>query len=624
MSVSESVEREVSVERGARAMPIQHRILVAVVLLQAGWLAYLCSRGWFYQDDFGYLSQAVHQPLTVGYLRQPINVHLAPGVRLIFWVLAHTSRLHYAPTIALRVILQAGATILLYRLITAVSESRSMALAITVIYGVSPLLVPGTLYLGASAQLLPAEIFVLIVYLAHLRHATSGSVRSSAVEGLAMLGAVAFWEKSGVTVLLLVILSLGWLSTGSIWHRIAGLFRDWRGWLLTLGPLVAFTAYYFTHNYASSVQSISFHAGAHLIWLQWGYSLWPAVIGAPWHWVSSGTTYISFAKPRLVTVILGQVAFGLFVIVGWYRSRWKGLLAWTLPIVAVVVGELLIAVGRYSTFGNLVAVQFDYVFDLALPVALAAALAFRGATPIAMASPRAESAVGSEAHPRLRLGACVALVALAVSSAVVSSVAWASRWHQNPAKTYVNNIVTGLQQIGPSANLFDSDVSLRVIPGISPDRSVSKLLSLTDAKVTYDSGSPQPQIVNNDGRIVPATFLSAAQQVAVANSFCPTLISGVTSQTVPFRPRVGANAYFLRIAYFERRPALVTITVKDANGKIVPVRGSPTVDFDQTLGVVFVPLQQGSPAEVSFTSTSEATNVCMSNVNVGEPVVAGP
>lgn len=612
--------------RHATATPIQHRILAVVVAAQAGWIAYLCTRGWFYQDDFTLLSQAVHRGLSLGYLKQPFNGHLAPGVRLTFWILAHTSRLHYGPTIALRVVLQAIATILLFWLLTTVSRSRTVALVITTVYSVSPLLVPGTLWLASSTNLLPAQICVLIVYLAHLRHVESGELRWSLVAGVALLVGVCFWEKTAVTALLLVILSLGWLLSGSLRRRLMGLLRDWRGWILTLAPLGAFTAYFFSHNYGSSTYDLPPRAGLHLIWLQWGHSLWPAVIGAPWRWLSGGETFTGVADPRLATVILGQCAFAALVVAGWWRNRWRGLLAWSLPLVAVAVGEVLIGLSRYTAFGDLPGLQFSYAFDLAVPVALAVGLALRARTPIdtVPAEPVPAERLPPEATrwPRLRLVAGVACVALAASSAVVSALAWTSRWHDSPAKTYVGSILTGLRGTGSSANLFDTGVSPRVLPSVSPNRNLSDLLSVTNVHVVFDRGLPQPQLVTDSGQIVPATFTSVAEQVGGPNAFCPTLVHGTTSISVALEPTVAPGAYFLRIEYFEQRPALVTVTVRNATGQSVGLRGDPTVDFDQQLGVVLLPLRPGSPQRVNFASRSEATNVCMSKVTIGSPVAA--
>lgn len=628
-----------SLGRHANPIPFQHRLLAVVVAAQAGWIIYLCSRGWFYRGDFTLLSQAGNHRLTFGYLTHPFNGHLAPGVRVTFWILARTSRLHYGPTILLRVVLQVIATLLLFRLLSGVSRSRTLALVVTTIYCACPLLVPGTLSLASSINLLPAQICVLIAYLAHLRRAETGALRWSLVAGLAIVVGAGFWEKTAVTALMLVILSLGWLSSGSLRHRLMGLAREWRSWLLTLAPLTAFTVYFFIRGYGPTTADLPPGAGLHLIWLQWSHSLWPAVIGAPWHWSFSAQSYTAVADPRLGTVIAGQCAFGLLVVAGWRRTRWRSLLAWSLPLVTVVAGELLTGFSRYTSLGTLPALTFSYAFDLAIPTALAIALAFARSprtgpesiatvtidpTQVLVAQVEVAPARPGRWRRRLRASAAVLACGLVVASAAGSAVAWTDRWHDSPAKSYVNALVSGIAQIGPSANLYDTDVSPRVLPVGTRNRHLSDLLSLTGARLVYDGGLPQPQIVTGSGQIVPAVFHPLAHQVVRPNTFCPTLIKGATTVTIPLKPQIARGAYFLRIAYFEQRLALVTVTVRDADGRAVPLRVDPTEDFDQQLGVMLLPLTPGRPAKVTFSSNSEAANVCMSKVSVGAPGPAQP
>jgi hypothetical protein len=614
--------------RHASARPIQYQLLAVVVALQAAWLAYLCSRGWFYQDDFTLLSQAVHHGLTVDYLKQPFNGHLTPGVRLAFWILARTSKLHYAPTIVLRVVLQAIATVLLFALIQQLSRSRTTALVVTAVYAASPLLVPGTLWLASSMNLLPAQVCVLVTYLAHLRHVETGKQRWSLVAGVALLIGTGFWEKTAVTAIVLVVLSVGWLTTGSLRHRTAEQFRDLPGWVLTLGPLALFTAYFFDNDYGSSASGLPVHVALHLIWLQWSHSLWAAVIGAPWQWLSDGVTYTGVADPRVVAIALGQVAFVALLVVGWWRNRWLGVLAWTLPLVAVAAGEVLIGIGRYAAFGDLVGLQFSYAYDLAIPVAIAVALALRRReqSPTAAAEPVAMTRTTGMTH-RWRTGligvAGVTAVVVLIGSAAVSAVTWTNRWHHSPAKAYLDSILTGLHQIGPTANLYDTDISPRIVPIISRDRRLSDLLAVTDARVSFDQGPGQPQLVTDSGRIVPASFSAVARQVSAPNSFCPTLVKGSTSIAVPLAPVPPRGAYFLRIEYFQQRPALVRVVVRDVAGNPIGLRsGRPMVDFDQQLGVVVLALRTAAPQLVTFTSTTGGASVCMSKVALGVPVPA--
>ncbi|HTW21802.1 MAG TPA: hypothetical protein VME70_16520 [Mycobacteriales bacterium] len=618
-------------EDTARTTPVgnTYQPLALLVVLQAGWVAWLCTRGWFYQDDFTLLSQGLHHSLTPGYLTMPFNGHLTPGVRLVFWILARTSKLDYAPTIVVRVVLQAVSTVLLALLLERLGHSRRLAFAITALYCASPLLVPGTLWLSSSMNLLTAQVCVLVTYLAHVRHAETGRLRWSAVAGVALVVGVGFWEKTAVTAVLLVVLSAGWLTSGSLRARIVSLVRDWRGWVYTFGPLALFAADYFTHHYsASSAHRLPAHVAVHLIWLQWGHSLWAAAIGAPWRWLSAGTTYTGVADPRTVTVVLGQVAFVALLAAGWWRNRWRGVLAWLLPALAVVIGMVVVGIGRYTAFGDLVGLQFSYAFDLAVPTAIAAALALaaRPGLDTGVQARAAGVAVEPARHRRRSVVAVVvgaAVVVALIASGAGSAWTWSERWHESPARGYVTAIRAGIRQHAPTANLFDTYVSPVVIPEISRDRRLSDLLALTDSRVVFDRGPGEPDLVTAQGRLVAARFEQVASQIRRPNAFCPTLLRGTRSITVRLGPKPDVGAYFLRIEYFEQRPAIVRVRLRDAKGTTVGPTGPATVDFDQRLGAVILPVRLSAPTSVTFSSGSANTSVCMSTVVLGVPTPAG-
>jgi hypothetical protein len=608
-------------------LTLQQRLLTLLVIVQAGWLAYLCRRGWFYQEDLTYLSQAAHQRLTGAYLIEPVNHHPAPGVRFIFWILSRSYRLSYDPTILLRVVLQGAATVLLFRLLGKVSSSRWLALAMTALYCASPLLIPGMMSLAASTQVLPAQICVILAYDLRIRHAESGGTRYALACGLALLVGVVFWEKTIETAVLLVIVSLGWLSDGGLRRRVWALIRDWWGWLLMLAPPAAFTVYYLRHS-PSHTHSASAQTVVNLVWLQWSRTLWPAVIGAPWHWASGGSTYTSTSDPRLLTIVVGQVAFVALVVVGWRRSRWRGLVAWLLPFAAVVMGEVLVGTGQVGAFGEFSATEFRYSFDLAVPTALAVALAFR--RPPAPQTNASELTTSDLVLPRLgrqlalRPVAAVVGVALIVASSVITATLWTNRWHKSPTKDYVRSVVTNTVLLGPYANLFDTEISPTLRPFISPHGRLSDLLAVSNIHPFFDVGIPQPRLLDASGQLVTAQFRTLASYQSRPKPLCASLLSSKTSVTVPLKPAIAAGSYFLRVDYYESGPAFVHITVRDAAGHQIAAASDAEIYFGQALGAVYLPLTYGAARQVTFTTTDAGPSLCMATVRVGVPVAAAP
>jgi hypothetical protein len=608
-------------------LTIQQRLFTLLVIVQAGWLVYLSHRGWFYQSDFTYLSQAAHQGLTGAYLRQPIDHHLAPGVRFLYWVMSRYSRLSYGPTITLRVILQGVATVLLFRLMTKVSSSSTAALVMTALYCASPLLIPGTLSLAASISVLPSQICVILAYDLRIRHAETDSLWYALGCGVSLLVGVLFWPKTIETAVLLIILSLGWLSDGGVRSRVWAQLRDWQGWVLTLAPPVAYAVYYLRHS-GGPVDSAPTHNLINLAWLQWSRTLWPAVIGGPWRWAWHQSIYTGAADPLVVTIVAGQVVFVGLVVAGWRRSGRRGLLAWTLPLAAVVIGELLVVSGRVGTFGSVSATEFRYSFDLAVPTAVAVALAFRRAPAPDDASPELTGDQLVLTRPgrrrRLRPVAAAVGVLLIVSSSIATTWVWANRWHQSPTRTYVSAIVTHTLLRGTYANLYDTRISPDLRPFVTPNGRLSDLLAIDNVHPFFDVAIPEPALLDATGDLVPATFQSLASHQTRLKPACVSLLTKQTTVTVPVKPAVKAGYYFLRVDYFESAPAFVHMTVRDAAGHVIAPASSPSIYFGQKLGAILLPLMNGAPSSVSFTTNDDASGICLATVRIGVPIPAKP
>jgi hypothetical protein len=599
----------------ARLRP-EFLVLAAIVVGQAAWLAVLCSRGWFYTDDFQYMAQSVHHSLDPAYLTSPLNDHLSPGIRLLFWLLTHGIGLHYGPTIIARVILQAIATILLYRLLRLVSPSSRLCLAVTGVYAFSPLLVPGTLWLTTALALQVPQLFTIIAFDAHIRHVRGGSWRWAAACGLALLIAGAFWEKSGITAILLVVLSIGWLRSGSLWRRLWSTLRDWWGWLLSIGPLLGFAVYDVASGHGKSAASLPVHAAFHLVWLQWGHAVWPAVIGGPWRWFSTGTAYQSFAVPGRVVVILGQCAFVGLAAVGWRRNRWAGLFAWLLPLLSTGLGVVLVGVGRYATFKDIVALDYHYAYDVAVPMALAAVLSL--SRPPRPAPERVR-------FPRVRRiggrGVAVAAAGALAASCLVSVVAWTNRWHQSPAHTYTTAVLRSVRALGPAGTIYNTPVSPRVLPFVEGNRHLADLLSVARVQVHINNGPRPAEIVTDGGQARKALFVDAAVGRGTHNPFCPNLLRGPQPLVIRLHGTVPANEYFLRLTYFQNRPTRILVSMSDQAGNPIAVPGG-SLPLDSTIGQTVLGVGYGRPARVTIRDPDAATNTCLSKVELGLPLVA--
>lgn len=611
--------------RWLRRRPGHQVALAAIVGFQAAWFAVLTARGWFFNDDFTFMGQSVGRSLSWSYLTLPVNVHLAPGLRLAYWLSVHYEHLHYWPSVVWRVALQMIATVLLYRLLVRLTRSVRGSLIVTAGYAFSPLLLPAMVYLAAAINQLPSQLFLLVALHCCLNYDRDRKRkrRWALLCGLSLVAAACFWEKTAIDgALIIVVLRLGWLTSGSLRHRVGSLARDVVGWVAILGPLAVFFGYFLTHDYGASAQHLSLARDLHLAWGQWSRSLFPGVIGGPWHWFALNQVYNSVADPPRAVVVLGQAAFVVLLVVGWLRTRWLGLLAWSLPLLTVFVGEALIGAGRFSLLGVFITLDYHYAADLAVPTAIAIALACFGprARESAAATAPAMPRVRHSAR-RLRTPIALVLAAAVLVTAALSDLRWVNRFEMDGAHRYVGNLLAGVSHLPPSSSVYDTTVPLTVLPFIENEH-LSDLLALSGRKVAFDGANPE--LADSTGHLRQAVFYVDAVGPGASHEFCPRPIQGITTSRVRLNAPVGDNEYFLRVDYFQQRPTTLRVTVRGANGKVIPARGPDTIGTDTTLGASLIALTFGSPAEVTFTSDSAATNICLTQVAIGVPLLASP
>jgi hypothetical protein len=593
-----------------------------IVVAQAAWLGSLASRGWYYQDDFTFLAEATGRPFDWGYLTEPLNDHLVPGLRASFWVMQHFFPMNYGLTIAVRLVLQGIATWLLFRFLTYLFGLRRELLLVVLVYAMSPLLVPGVLYLSTAVNVLPSQICVILAYDCHVRGWRTRSKRHAAHTGLALLVAACFWEKTAVNALLLPLLSIGWLESGSLRKRLAALVRHWTRWVLVAGPLAAFVAYFILMGYGRAARTSSLGAGLDLGWAQWSRALWPGVIGGPWRWFALDGVFAPIADPTTSARIVGQAAFLVLLAVGLYRRRSWALAAWALPAISVIVGMGLVGLGRYALFGTAVPLGYSYVFDLAVPTALAACLSLLPSQDFDE-SPRHDArAIKPAVFVRGatgRLAWACALVAVLLAG-WKSSTLFADRWSANPGSGYFSTLTASLARSDSRVNLYDTGLPLDVMPYLTRNRHLSDLLRTAQIKsVSFDGSAGEPQVVNESGKIVPAVFYVVASGSGQGHLACPNLLQGPTSQLISFPGTVSANEYFLRVYYYELRPTSVRFVLRDSDGKIMDIANDASTTLGFGPGVVTLRLPLGAPLTLDISSSNAATNVCFTSVQVGTP-----
>ncbi len=600
--------------------------LLVVLVAQAGWTGWLSAGGWFYQDDLSALQESSGRRLGWAFLTMPVNDHLVPGYRLAFWLLRHTDPLGYTPTVLIRVALQSVAVYLLYRLLRLLFGDRPGVLVLTALYAVNPLVVSNFTWLTTATCLVPAELAAILALHEHVRYTVTGRLRHAVWAGIALLAGMCFWEKTAIIGLILPILSLGYLSAGPLPDRLRSLIAHWRGWVATAVPPMLFVAYFLTHHYGGSARGVSVAHLADAIRVSWLRMAAPATFGGPWSWFDAGgTAYVSWSSPSTLAVVLSQIAFAALIIWGWRRTGARSLWAWSVPGVSIVFGTAMVAIGRYFTFGDLIAVTMRYSFDFALALVLGAALALVP-TSAADIAPRAAPAARppdppSAPNPRPRRDVAIIAATLVLTlSSIVSSWRFQTRWEQNPTEPYVDRLTRSISAAGPSVNLYDTPVSSKVVPYFfGPTLHLSELLGWAGAHVVFDHTDTAPMLVDQDGNLRAASIIPAAYGRLPAGQICEVLAHGVGTWRVPLSRRLVSGEGFLRLEYFQQRPSTLRIQIEDTSGALIaPATGART-SFPVRLGAQLLRLKASTAEAVVVKSDSAAMNICIGNIIIGAP-----
>jgi hypothetical protein len=628
-------------------------LIATIVIAQAAWLSIIIGRGWYTEADIPNLAAGNGQRLNWDYLSSSVGGHFGAPGRLIYWTINRAAPLNWPLTVAIRVGLQAIATVLLYRLlVTLVGRRRWLALVVAC-YAFSPLLLPGIAWLSSGIGLTASQVFVLLTLSAHVRYTRSGRARHAVQTGIYLLLAIIFSDQALLTVLMLPILSLGFLHSGSPAERLRASCRSWFGWTMVVAAVGVFAGFYLSGDYNTG----SSHFGPAPAWevarLEWLEVLGPALVGGPWRWASNAEAYVSYARPPVAAVLLGQLAFLVLLVAGMRSTGRRATVAWMLPVAVGIGGVLLVGRGRYDVLGTFISPLLRYSFSAAVALALGVALSLAGTREEAdLAEPNPDESAAEkpdlgesdvvdsagaepvEGGPRRGIGVreapkslTVAVTGLMLAGSIVSGVTFAKRYWQNPAEPYVRNLLASARAVGPRANVYDSAISGDIVPYLEPNHYVSDVLGLAGVHLTYQ-GQSKPEdpasetlVVAADGRLVRAMFLPSADAEGPAKPGCGTYIGGKGTWTIPLSAELSVKDWFLRLELYEPRPSTVSVQVLDRDGTVLRLSGGGQVlRFSRQVEVMNIRLPISAPKAVVVHSDSAATTLCLVHTYIGVPL----
>lgn len=585
-------------------------LVVAALMIVAhtAFRAWALSRSWFYTDDYDLLMDAEGAPLSADHLAEPFHSNFMPGGRLLVWLVARSGTLNWDLAATSTVVLQLVAATSCLVMLACLFGVRLAILAPLAVYLTTALTLPGYMWWAAALNQLPLQIALFLAVAAWVQYLRSGRLRwVLAVIAVTAFG-VAFFVKAMLVLPVLVVLLLGYFSTGTVVDRVRGsLRRHWLAALVVGVPAAAFAAYYalaVPQPFESGDRGVGLAAEVADSML--GTALPVALLGGPWRWWET-TPPIVLAGPPAFAVHLSWVVIALVVLFALLRRRRTGR-AWILLAAYALVAFVLLATSRGQVYGRLAGLEYRYLTDVAPVAVLALGLAFlplRGAAE--SSEPRDTPLLAWSPRPALTAG----LVGAVCLGGVISSVQYVGFWHHgNASATYVANVLSGLRQSG-QADLAPQPVPSTVMPEYTGRNRTEVFLPLFTDRARFPEATDDLRMLDEQGALRPATISGGYAGLPGRTPGCGWAVRD-SPVLIPLDGETFDFGWWAKIGYLASSPA--TLQVR-AGGSVreVPVRrglGSAWVQLDGVFDRVTLELED---------SDGSGATVCVDSVAVGLP-----
>lgn len=428
--------------------------------------------GWFYSDDFIFLSDALDNTRGAGFLLVPHDSQLMPVGVAISWIVAEAGVYAWWLAAAFTLVLQAAAAVLAYVALRTLFGDRPAILAPLALYLFAAMTPESLHWWAASLNALPHHIafFLLVITLTRWTRRRRPVDAVGAVLALAL--AVAAGPRGLVMVVPLSLVVLLFLTPGPLHRRPLAIAR--RDWPLALPLLVCAVGYLVLYRGTTPAPVAAdgdAPAGGILLNLV-GYSWLPSLVGGPWRWNENNPPMSQPDPPLVLHLAAVVVVIGVLVVL-LRRSPRATTAALTVLAAQLLVTYLALVFGRGLQLGESAGLMTRYLTDTLPVTALALALATMpvlGVTAVPPPPPWSP--------PRRPLGVAAVTtgLVLVLGGALVSTVTYASNWHAAyPARSFVQTAAASLSA-DPVA-IADAEVPPRVqSPLAFPENLPSRLL----------------------------------------------------------------------------------------------------------------------------------------------------
>ncbi len=580
-----------SVAPAAARVPVRRYVLLAawgLIAAQLGVRLWILGQRDFNSDDFEYATLANEFPLfSADYLLESHEGHFMPAALLLSGFLARTFPLDWTAVTVALLVLQLLASYAVLRLLRTFMGDRPAVLVPLAVYLFSPLGLGAFTWWAAAMNAVPLQIGLAWYAADALRLARTGRTRYAVTGTLALVLALAFYERA--VILPVVAGALVWLLNHAYRVRapLRSALRDARAlWLPSLAVLAGWAVLYLSRDPADAVASPptldrSLELSGDLAW-----TLVPGLAGGPWDWevLSSGAPLA--AAPEVLVTVSAVVLAVLVVWTSWRRRA--GVLVWLLFAGLSGLGAVLVSLGRAgSEMSGVLALTYRYFATDAVLFALALGVLF--------AVPRRGSVLPSEDRPdrlgsapvpsggRRASGLLSTAVVLLLTGAflvgsAVSTASYIRAWQNDPTGDYLDTALASLASAGDEP-LLDQDVPGAVLWAVAaPYNRASRVFLAVEDRPPFADASHVRRMLDEDGRLRPAVVVPGIVLPPGPVAGCGWPVAGGAPTALPLGGSSSEFSWTAELGYTSAAAGVVRVGVAGGEGAEVPVRrGTHTV-----------------------------------------------
>jgi hypothetical protein len=581
-------------------------VLIGCQLALRGWAVYA---GWLQGDDFVFITKALHDDLSLPYLFQSYAGHLMPGGFLLSWVMASTGPLDHDVYATVLLVMQAVASIGMFRLLRSMFGDRWAIVPLLAVYLFSVISLPAFVWWAAAINQLPVQIALFFGVHAHLQYLRTRRLRHlSAALAWSAFG-LFFCEKALIVFVAYLVIGVTYFATGNMWQRVRSIIASYWPGVIGYGILAG--------GYVSLYVGIGWELGTTApnkppFWSvalsMIGEAFSTGVTGGPWRWTPLEHTG-AIANPHPLQVVLALVALAVLVEQA-ATSRRRSLRAWWLLILIAAFDVITVAFARAAFVGSVIGFEYRYQTELSAVAALCTGLAF---LPLRGARASAEPTESGSAFDIAEV--TVLATTLFVAVAAVSNIQYARLWHGDHfTRQYLSNVKDGLS----AAPIHP----VPMVDGAVPDSIVWRLvigyntystaLAPLSAQMVFPRVTEDLFMLDESGQVRPVVIKAVAMAKKRAGG-CGYRI-GRHPVRIPLVKPAPAWDWWIRIGYIANHDSAITI---DVAGR------SFTVPIKAQLHALFLHVDDEMDA-LTFSGFDDGTAMCTNDIVIGSPLPFEP